>query len=99
MTDNPKDISKEEIQDKLADLDNWELVEGKKISKSFSFDDFKQALDFTNKVGQVAEDINHHPNIFLTWGKVKITIHTFQTNSLTANDFKLAQKIDQIDSQ
>ncbi len=97
MTKNPKRISLEEIQQKMEILDGWEIKDTEKIYKSFSFTNFKEALDFTNKVGAVAEEIQHHPDIFLTWGKVKIEIYTHQTGNLTQSDFELAEKIDQID--
>lgn len=97
MTKNPKKISKEEMQERLERLDDWEIDGDKQISKSYSFDNFRQALDFTQKVGMVAEDIQHHPEIFLTWGKVEITIKTHQTGNLTESDFDLAEEIDKLD--
>lgn len=97
MTKNPKKISKEEMQERLEGLDDWEIDGDKQISKSYSFDNFRQALDFTQKVGMVAEDIQHHPEIFLTWGKVEITIKTHQTGNLTESDFDLAEEIDKLD--
>lgn len=96
MTKNPEKISLEEIEQKMETLDGWEREGVKKIYKDFTFKNFKQALDFTNKVGAVAEEIQHHPDIYLTWGEVKIEIHTHQTGNLTKSDFQLAEKIDQI---
>ena len=96
MTKNPRKISKEEIEQKMTSLDGWKIKDTKKIYKEFSFKNFKQALDFTNKIGDVAEEMQHHPDIFLTWGEVKIEIYTHHTGNLTQSDFELAEKIDQI---
>lgn len=97
MTKNPRKITPEEIEQRFQALDNWEIEGLEKIYKSFSFKNFKQALDFTNKVGAVAEEIQHHPDIYTAWGKVKIEIYTHQTGNLTESDFLLAERIDQID--
>lgn len=94
MTKNPRKISSEEIEQRYDALDRWEIEGSKKIYKSYTFDNFKQALSFTNKVGAVAEDLQHHPDIYLTWGEVKIEIYTHQTGNLTESDFLLAEKID-----
>lgn len=85
------------IEQKAEKLDNWELEGSKKIRKSYQFKNFQQALDFTNQVGVVAEDLQHHPDIYLTWGKVEIEIFTHEEDKLTDADFELAEKIDQID--
>lgn len=85
------------IEKKAEKLDNWELEGSKKIRKSYQFKNFQQALDFTNQVGVVAEDLQHHPDIYLTWGKVEIEIFTHEEDKLTDADFELAEKIDQID--
>lgn len=97
MTKNPRKISTDEIEERMKALDGWKIKGTEKIYKEFSFKNFKQALDFTNKVGAVAEEIQHHPDIYLAWGKVEIEIHTHQTGNLTQSDFDLAEKIDQID--
>jgi 4a-hydroxytetrahydrobiopterin dehydratase len=62
----------------------------------FDFPDFKTALDFVNKVGAIAEEQGHHPDIGLSWGGVEIVIYTHKINGLTESDFILAAKIDQI---
>jgi 4a-hydroxytetrahydrobiopterin dehydratase len=59
------------------------------------FDDFKQALDFTNRVGEVAESEGHHPDIYLTWGKVELKVWTHKIDGLTESDFIFAAKADQ----
>lgn len=75
---------------------SWEEKENSLI-KTFNFTDFKSALEFVNKVGEVAEKFNHHPDILLSWGKVKITTTTHDKgNIITEKDTKLTQEIDSI---
>jgi 4a-hydroxytetrahydrobiopterin dehydratase len=64
--------------------------------RRISFPNFVKALAFVNKVGEIAEDQGHHPDIFLAWGKVSITICTHKINGLAESDFILATKIDEI---
>jgi len=64
------------------------------ITKEFTFDDFKSALDFVNKVGALAEEHNHHPDIELGWGKVKVTLTTHSDGGVTEKDRQLAGAID-----
>lgn len=92
-----KGLTNEEIQEQLEQVEDWEVVDNKKISKTFKFKNFKQALDFTNEVGEVAEDNQHHPDIYLTWGKVSIDVTTHEIDGLSENDFKLAKQIDEKD--
>lgn len=66
------------------------------IEKEFLFKNFKQALDFTNRVGSIAEKEGHHPDIYLSWGKVRVVTYTHKINGLHENDFILAAKIDRI---
>lgn len=73
----------------------WEVVENKKIRKEFTFPDFKSALAFVNKVGDIAESEGHHPDIQLGWGRVGIELWTHAINGLSENDFIVAAKIDQ----
>ena len=70
--------------------------EGKHISKKFEFKNFKQALEFVNKVGEIAESEGHHPDIELGWGKVNITLITHAIKGLSQNDFIVAAKINEI---
>lgn len=81
----------------LKQLDkSWKIVNDHQLEREFKFPDFKSALDFTNKVGAIAESENHHPDITLGWGKVKITLFTHAVDGLSDNDFILAAKIDKI---
>ena len=73
----------------------WNVMNGHHLEKSFNFKDFRQALNFTNEVGELAENVGHHPDIYLTWGEAKITIFTHKVDGLTENDFVLAAKIEE----
>lgn len=74
--------------------DNWKVINDHHLEKEYSFKDFKEALDFTNRVGSIAEQENHHPDIFLGWGKVKLDLWTHTIDGLSENDFILAAKAD-----
>jgi 4a-hydroxytetrahydrobiopterin dehydratase len=83
----------------LADLQgklggDWNVVEQHHLEKIYRFDDFRQALDFTIKVGEMAEEQDHHPDILLTWGRVTVTIWTHKIDGLTESDFVFAAKAD-----
>jgi 4a-hydroxytetrahydrobiopterin dehydratase len=73
---------------------NWRIVEEHHLEKEFTFADFAQALAFTNRIGAIAEAEGHHPDIYLAWGKVRVTIWTHKVDGLTRADFVLAAKID-----
>lgn len=73
---------------------DWTLVDEHHLEKTFTFSNFRQALDFTNQVGALAEAEGHHPDIHLAWGKVKLTIWTHKIDGLTESDFILAAKVD-----
>ncbi|MGH9340266.1 MAG: 4a-hydroxytetrahydrobiopterin dehydratase [Acidobacteriota bacterium] len=75
---------------------NWQVVDNHHIEKSFKFSDFQTALDFVNRVAEIAEEEDHHPDIYLAWGKVQVTLWTHKIGGLSENDFILAAKIDKI---
>jgi len=81
------------LQAQLAD--GWEVVDEHHLEKSYSFDDFRQALDFTNRVGEAAEQEGHHPDIYLTYGKVDLKIWTHKISGLSESDFIFAAKADE----
>ena len=86
-----------EIKKYLPQLKNkWEVVEEKKISHSFKFKTFKEAIAFVNKVAQLAESENHHPNIHILYNKVKIVCTTHMIGGLSENDFIMAAKIERL---
>jgi len=74
----------------------WKLKDDQLLEKSFEFPDFKQALDFTNSIGRIAEEQGHHPDIFLTYGEVRVQLSTHSAGGLTENDFILAAKINEL---
>ena len=74
----------------------WTVTDEHHIQREFKFPDFKQALDFVNRVGALAEEQGHHPDILLTWGKAAITLWTHSINGLSESDFIMAAKIDRI---
>ena len=73
----------------------WQVVSEHHLVRQFKFSDFKQALAFVNRVGDLAEAQGHHPDILLAWGKAEITLWTHKINGLTESDFIMAAKIDQ----
>ncbi|HLH52325.1 MAG TPA: 4a-hydroxytetrahydrobiopterin dehydratase [Verrucomicrobiae bacterium] len=75
---------------------SWGVINEHHLEREFKFKDFRQALAFTNKVGELAEQQGHHPDIYLSWGKVKVTIWTHKIDGLTESDFVLAAKIDKL---
>ena len=85
----------EKLDDLLEKLkNNWKIIKEHHLEKEYSFKNFKEALDFTIKVGELAENQGHHPDIFLAWGKVKLTIWTHKIDGLTESDFIFAAKAD-----
>jgi len=87
-------LNEAQIAPLLNELDNWEVIDNHHLTKPCTFPDFVSALKFVNDVGELAELQGHHPNIFLTWGKVQIDIWTHKIDGLTESDFILAAKID-----
>lgn len=88
-------LMRKEAEALMAQLSDWTLdVNAQKLSKTLSFKNFKDALAFTNKVGELAEQEGHHPDITLQWGKVGIELTTHAIKGLSQNDFILAAKID-----
>lgn len=80
----------------LAELGNeWQVIAEHHLEKEFRFKNFRDALDFTNSVGEIAEKQGHHPDIYLAWGKVKLLIWTHKIDGLTESDFIYAAKTDQ----
>jgi 4a-hydroxytetrahydrobiopterin dehydratase len=89
-------LTGEELQQYLGQIEGWQLSEEHHISKTWKFDDFAQALSFTNRVGELAEQQKHHPDIELGYGKVTVHLHTHKIKGLSEADFVLAAKIDEL---
>ncbi|HEY5259704.1 MAG TPA: 4a-hydroxytetrahydrobiopterin dehydratase [Rhabdochlamydiaceae bacterium] len=73
----------------------WKIVDEHHLEREFTFKNFKEALAFVNRIGAIAEEEGHHPDIFLAWGKVKITLYTHKIDGLSESDFILAAKCKQ----
>ena len=84
----------EELNKLASQVSDWKVVDEHHISKTFIFPDFKQALDFVNRVGGVAEAEGHHPDLALSWGRVDVKTYTHKIDGLTESDFILAAKVD-----
>lgn len=81
------------LSDFRQQVPEWQVVDEHHLIRAYKFPDFRSALAFVNKVGELAEEQGHHPDILLAWGKVEITIWTHAVNGLTESDFILAAKI------
>jgi 4a-hydroxytetrahydrobiopterin dehydratase len=82
-----------EIDERLAGLEGWERS-GDAIVKQFDNGDFKGAVEFVNRLTPEAEEMNHHPDLEISWKDVTVTITTHSEGGLTENDFQLARRID-----
>jgi 4a-hydroxytetrahydrobiopterin dehydratase len=83
-----------ELQAFAKEVPQWKVIDGHHITRAFTFPDFRQALTFVKKVGELAEQQGHHPDILLAWGKAEVTTWTHKINGLSEGDFILAAKID-----
>lgn len=92
-----KGAALEEIFRQLPERSEWSVVDEHRLKRTYKFPDFKTALDFVNKIGELAEQQGHHPDILLAWSKVEVTIWTHKIDGLTESDFILAAKIDRLD--
>ena len=86
----------DEISPLLNQLNGWEVIDEHHLKKGYRFKDFKDAQVFVNRVGDLAEEQGHHPDICFGWGSAEITIWTHKINGLTESDFILAAKIDEL---
>ena len=89
-------LPEDQITKLQSQLDGWEVVAGHHLRKEFKFEDFKATQEFVNRVGKLAEEQWHHPDICYGWGRAEITIWTHKIDGLTESDFILAAKIDQL---
>ncbi len=86
-------IKKADLAKRLKDLPEWELVDAT-IERTFEFEDFATAIDFVDGVAEIAEDLQHHPDIDIRWNKVRLILSTHSKGGLTELDMVLAEKID-----
>ncbi len=86
-------LSDAEIADRLARLQGWER-EGNAIAKTFERGDFVGSVRFVERLVEPAEDMGHHPDLEISWNRVKVKLTTHSAGGLTANDFELAERIE-----
>jgi 4a-hydroxytetrahydrobiopterin dehydratase len=87
-------ISGDALAKRAATMPDWKVADGR-ISKTFLFPNFQKALDFVNRVGAVAEEEGHHPDLHLAWGRVDASTWSHDAGGITERDFALARRIDQ----
>jgi 4a-hydroxytetrahydrobiopterin dehydratase len=88
-----------ELEKLHKQVHKWSVINGHHLHREFKFPDFKQALDFVNRVGALAEEQGHHPDILLAWGKAGITLWTHKIDGLTESDFVMAAKVDRLNGE
>jgi len=88
-------LSDDDIEARLERLPGWGR-EGDSITRELKFDDFQGSVDFVNRITPPAEEMNHHPDIAISWNKVTLTLSTHSEGGLTENDFELATRIDSL---
>jgi 4a-hydroxytetrahydrobiopterin dehydratase len=86
----------EEIKNFLRQLAGWQVVNEHHLQRTYRFKDFRASLQFVNRIGELAEEQGHHPDICFGWGKADVTIWTHKIDGLTESDFVLAAKIDKL---
>ncbi|MEL6184128.1 MAG: 4a-hydroxytetrahydrobiopterin dehydratase [Myxococcota bacterium] len=87
----------DELRNLLSSLgEGWSIVDEHHLSRTYTFPDFMQALGFVNRVGALAEEIGHHPDIYFTWGRARLEIFTHKIDGLAEADFVLAAKCDRL---
>jgi len=89
-------LIREQFAPLLAQLDGWQVEEDRKLIKSFRFKNFVEAVQFVNAVTPVAEAENHHPDLYVRWGEVRVYLWTHKINGLSEGDFVMAAKIDRV---
>ena len=88
-------LDDQEIERRLGDLSGWER-DGNAIKRQFKFDDFQASVDFVNRITPAAEDMNHHPDLAISWNTVDCTLSTHSQGGLTEADFDLARQINDL---
>ena len=86
----------EELDDLWRQIPGWEVVEEHHLRRRFRFKNFREALDFVNRVGELAEEQGHHPDVRFGWGYAEVTVYTHKIDGLTESDFILAAKISEL---
>ena len=89
-------LSDEDVQTRLGELDEgWDKY-GNSIRREFKFDDFSGSVDFVNRLTPVANEMNHHPDLFISWNLVRVSLLSHSEHGITEQDFELAKKLDDL---
>jgi 4a-hydroxytetrahydrobiopterin dehydratase len=88
-------LDEDEVKSRLAELPGWER-DGDAIKRRFKFEDFQASIDFVNRITPAAEDMNHHPDLAISWNTVDCALSTHSEGGLTENDFHLAAQINDL---
>ena len=88
-------MSDDQVKDELHRVGGWKR-DGDALIREFEFANFVGSVDFVNRITPVAEEMNHHPDLAISWNKVKVSLSTHSEGGITENDFKLAAKIDSV---
>lgn len=88
-------LTDSEIKQSLKSVPDWKL-DGKAITRTFEFGNFVESVEFVNEITEIAEDFDHHPDVDIRWNKVTLRLSTHSKGGLTARDFDLAQRVDEI---
>ncbi len=91
-----KPMEAEDIKKYISQVNDWEVVENRKIKKEFRFKDFQETMNFVNRVAELSESENHHPNIYIFYNRVRFELSTHVIHGLSENDFIMAAKIDEL---
>jgi 4a-hydroxytetrahydrobiopterin dehydratase len=89
-------LSDDEVQDRLGQLETGWQREGDAIARRFTFDDFQGSVDFVNRITPPAEEMNHHPDLEISWNKVIVILSTHSQGGITDSDFELARRIEDL---
>jgi 4a-hydroxytetrahydrobiopterin dehydratase len=89
-------LSDQQVKQLLERLDQWSVSQDQHLVRTFPCKNFREALDLANRTGAIADAEGHHPDLLVSWGKLRVEIWTHKTDSLTENDFILAAKIDRL---
>ncbi len=87
-------LSDDKVRDLLRELDGWTVEQEYHLTRTYTWPDFAKSLAFVNRIGEIAEQQNHHPDIYLAWGKVQVEVWTHKIKGLTESDFIFAAKVD-----
>jgi len=93
--DKPEKLTQDRIGERLAEFPDWSQI-GDALQRTFNFDGFRDAMSFVNRVAELAEDLQHHPDILIRYSKVTLTLSTHDAGGLTERDFGFARETDKL---